>query len=122
MRVINLTPHPLTLCNPDGSVIEQIASAGNARVSQVAGAAATIPGLPVPVVGASTYGAVTGLPAIPEMENEALYVVSLFTAQALRAQDDPRADLVAVPATGPADGAIRDAEGKIVGVTRLVRV
>jgi hypothetical protein len=45
-----------------------------------------------------------------------LYVVG--TMVAARAGD--RGDVVS-PGTGPADGAVRDADGRIVAVTRLVR-
>ena len=120
MAIINLTPHNLTLCAEDGAVIADIPSSGSARVDQTPGALQDT-GLPVPVKGASTYGDVIGLPPIEEMGDDTTYVVSLFTAQALRAVTDPRADRVLVPGTGPADGAIRDG-GRVVGVTCLVRV
>ena len=122
-NVDNRTPHDLTICAEDGTVLKVFPSTGNARVSQTPGSATvvTAPNVNLIIVGASTYGEVTGLPTLADMDPSTLYVVSLFTAQALRAQGDPRAELVVCPATGPADGAIRDG-GKIVGVTRLVRV
>ena len=120
MAIINLTPHNLTLCAEDGAVIADIPSSGSARVEQTQGEAIAVDGIPVPVKTPSTYGAVVGLPPIEEMAGDT-YVVSLFTAQALAAMADPRAALVLVPGTGPADGAIRD-NGRIVGVTCLVQV
>lgn len=93
-----------------------------ARVSQIAGMTAWVEGIPVPVSHPSTYGPIEGLPGLGELEVDTLYVVSLFCAQALREQGDPRANHVVCPATGSADGAIRDRFGRLIGVTKLVLI
>jgi hypothetical protein len=70
----------------------------------------------VPVFGADRPGAVEGL---PEPRPGVVLVVSGFVAAALAGSG--RADVVA-PGTGPADGAVRNAAGHVVAVTRLKAV
>jgi hypothetical protein len=113
VKLINLTPHPITIVVGDQKLV--LAPSGNvARVSQGYRDLGTL-GLGdtnnIPVV-ATTYGDVTGLP--PE-EPGTFYIVSALVAQAAWAAG--RLDVLA-PDTGA--GALRDQEGKIVGVTRLI--
>lgn len=111
MTIRNLTPHAVTLRSaagdtvlpPDGLVV---------RVASTPGADADVPGLPVPVRGAPTWGAVEGLPA-PQAG------VVLIVSGLVLARISGRGDVVA-PGTGPADGAVRDSDGRIVAVTRLI--
>lgn len=120
MRLVNLTPHSITIryTNPDAMVFDQVdytlPSEGIARVATTSVPATDVatPWPGVPVVR-TAYGAIEGL---PEPTPDTAYIVSLIVLAAL---PGPRADVFA-PATGPNDGAIRDARGQIVAVTRLV--
>lgn len=111
MKIKNYTPHPVTLRLFDGSDII-ISSSGSARVDTAPSVLETIAGIPVPVVAPIRFGAVYGL---PEPEEGTIYIVSLLVAQRVQRPD------VFSPATGPNDEAIRDENGRIVAVTRLVR-
>jgi hypothetical protein len=139
MDIVNLTPHPIVLRGPnprrcargecpvdvdvDGSCCCQprtvdttIPASGTiARVQMTEGTLVALPGLPCLVSTGATYGAVEGLPAPAE---GTIYVVSgrVLSALAGSGRDD-----VYGPGTGPTDGAVRDAEARIVAVTRLVR-
>jgi hypothetical protein len=113
VRIINLTPHSIVLRAPSGDETT-IPSSGVARVTSTPGALETISGIPVPVAGTTTFGEVTGLPA---PEEGAWFVVSAIVGAALRGS---RADVLC-PGTGPADGAIRNEQGQVIAVTRLVR-
>lgn len=110
MKLINLTPHPIVLCNIDGTILETIPSSGNARITQMPGEAMNL-GFSVPVMTPNTYGEVLGL---PEPNIDTMYIVSFMLATALK-----RCDLVS-PGTGPNDNVIRDENNKIIGVTRLI--
>ncbi len=112
-RLINLTPHPITIV-VGGNKVEIAPSGQVARVSQEYRDLGTLglkEGVDIPLV-ASTYGDVTGLP--PE-EPGVFYIVSAIVAQAAWAMG--RLDVLA-PDTGA--GAVRDEQGRIVGVTRLL--
>lgn len=110
MRLINLTPHPLTIWSGEAIVINQRPDGPMARCAETrtAADAVTVDGheLPVSVVG---FGEVTGLPA---PQDGVLYVVSRATAEAV----PDRADVV-YP-----DGQVRDEQGRIVGCRGLARV
>lgn len=111
MNLINLTPHPVVLRRGDTDTTVP-PSGIVARVASVPGALMDDAG-PVPVYSAPAWGAVEGVPA-PEAGT--LYIVSALVA----ARCAGRSDVVS-PGTGPADGAVRDDQGRIVAVTRLVR-
>lgn len=111
-KLINLTPHSITLCAPDGALLAEIAPSGQvARVTTTPGALTEVAGVPVPVAQPTAFGAVEGLPAA---QASTFYIVSTLVAQVAK-----RADVLS-PGTAPADGAIRDEAGRIVGVTRLI--
>jgi hypothetical protein len=110
--LVNLTPHAIVLRGPDGDITVP-PSGAVARVASTPGPARVQAGVPVPIADPPRWGAVEGL---PEPSSGVLYVVG--TMVAARAGD--RGDVVS-PGTGPADGAVRDADGRIVAVTRLVR-
>lgn len=112
MKILNLTPHPIVLRTPEGEDIT-LPSAGVARVATLPGNVEHVPGLPVPVASAPAFGAIEGL---PDPEPGTVFIVSGMVAS----RAFGRADVFS-PGTGPADGAIRDAAGRIVAVTRLVR-
>lgn len=113
MKLVNLTPHSITLRTAVGADIT-IPSSGLARVSSTPGTLGEVEGVPVPVMGRTVLGEVVGL---PKREEGVLLVVSAMVGSALAGS---RSDVVC-PGTGPADGAVRDEAGRIVAVTRLVR-
>ena len=114
MNIVNLTPHNIVLQDADG-VRTVIASSGIARVASTSGALETVAGVPVPVAGRATYGAVEGL---PDPVEGTIYVVSAMVLG--RPECQGRDDVVG-PGTGPKDGAIRNEAGNVIAVTRLVR-
>lgn len=114
MTLINLTPHSLNLYTPTG-VVEVPASGQLARVRSTSEVAGEVIGMPV--VRAS-FEPVTGL---PEPRPGTRYLVSTLVLTALRAEGVHRDDLLA-PGTGPNDGAVRNAQGQVMGVTRLVTI
>jgi hypothetical protein len=110
MRIVNLTPHTINIQLPSGDPVE-IPCAGLARVSSQAGSPLSdING--IPRYGAPVWGQVDGL---PDPVLGTIYVVS-----ALVAARSPRGDVYS-PGTGPSDGVIRNDQGQIVAITRLVR-
>lgn len=110
MQAINLTPHVINFYDLDGNLIESIPSSGVARVASKPGTLEDR-GLPVPVAAPTEYGAVEGL---PDPQDGVVYIVSTLVAQAVKRPD------VLSPGTGPSDGAIRDEQGRVAGVTRLI--
>ena len=111
MNFINLTPHTVTIFDIDAKKIE-LPSQGVARVDTTDETLDPIGG--VPVVSSPILGPVTGLP--DPVEGTA-YIVSLMVLQHPDAAG--RHDVFA-PATGPKHAALRDEQGRITGVTRLV--
>ena len=114
MNLVNCTPHAITLRNAEGVDTVLSPSGTVARVTSTPGALESVPGVPVPIAGAQTFGGVEGLPAPVE---GTLLIVSAMVLSALRGT---RSDVVG-PGTGPNDGAVRNDKGHIVAVTRLVR-
>ena len=89
-----------------------VPSSGLARVAQVPATPAPVDGLPVPVVPSPVFGAVDGLP--PPVDGTAYIVSGLVLARCGGRRD------VFAPGTGPGDEPVKDAQGRIVAVTRLV--
>lgn len=108
---INLTPHDIVVrC---GAVDTTIPKSGVvARVIGGTTEAAPIAGIPTSI---DDVGVVEGVP-VPD--GASVFVVSgmVLAHPALHGRTD-----VVAPATGPADGAIRNDKGHIVAVTRLKR-
>jgi hypothetical protein len=73
-------------------------------------------GFPCAIASPTTFGEVTGLPA---PQAGMFFIVSGMVGAALAGRG--RAD-VFVPGTGPNDGALRNEQGHIIAVTRLVQV
>jgi hypothetical protein len=111
MTLVNLTPHAIVLRLPDGTDLTIPPSGQVARVAVAPAAPVVVPGIPVPVLPAPVLGEVTGLPSPADGIG---FIVSGMVAQAASRPD------VFAPATGPGDGAIRNAAGQVVAVTRLV--
>lgn len=113
MELVNLTPHPVVFRTSQGVDVVLPPSGRVARVAtSPTSPASAHEGIPVPVLPYPVYGAIDDLPR-PRAGHR--YIVSLIVL----AQCHGRGDVYA-PGTGPQDGAIRDAEGRIVAVTRLV--
>jgi len=113
VNLINLTPHDLTVYLADGTTLTIPPSGVVARVSQDYTPLGTLNlgNAQVPLV-ATTYGAIQGL---PDPVDGVFYITSALVAQAAWSQG--RKDVLA-PDTGA--GAVRDDQGRIVGVRRLL--
>jgi hypothetical protein len=111
MKFINLTPHTITIYDLHAEKTT-LPSAGVARVETTEETLDTIND--IPIVSAPIPGPVVGL---PEPTDGMAYIVSLMVLQhpAVRGRTD-----VYAPATGPKHAAIRDEQGRIAGVTRLI--
>ena len=110
LRLVNLTPHHITLQTRDGHAVEVPPSGDVARVVQRPGP--LVGDLIVPVYSAPSAGAVEGL---PPQYSDRVYIVSAAVAVHVSGRID-----VVRPGTGPEEGAIRDEAGHIVAVTRLI--
>jgi hypothetical protein len=107
---INLTPHKITVYDSKGEkIITEIPPSGLvARVSTVSRVVGEIAGIPVRRV---EYGEIENL---PDPMPDTYYVVSTVVLIALREKGIRRSDVIS-PDTNP-DSAVRDSEGRIVGV------
>jgi len=110
MRIINLTPHAITVRLESGDRVFE-PSGQVARVAVTATPVGEVDGIPVV---AQAYGEIEDLPA---PEPDTLYLVSAIVLAA--AKEAGRRDVIA-PDTSP-QGAIRDEAGRIVAVRRFVR-
>jgi hypothetical protein len=109
-KLINLTPHEITIISEEGDF--RLTPSGEvARATSTTEVVGEVNGIEVVK---STFGSVTGL---PEPAEDTIYIVSLLVLQALKGQ---RTDVVG-PDTGP-ESAVRDADGRIVGVKRFQRL
>jgi len=121
MRIVNLTPHPVTLVTPEGHQVTVPPSGHVVRAREERETVATVSlevdgqvvTLPVYRV---TYGPPEGLPS-DRPEAGTIYIVSALTAQSLRAH---RPDWAAVSFL-VADP-VRDEEGRIIGARALAQV
>jgi len=111
MKLINLTPHTITLRGADGNDTV-LNSEGRAVLKQTPGQLVEVEGIPVPVSTPATGGEITG---VPDPEEDTIYIVSYPVASFIKRPD------VLSPGTSPQDGAIRDDAGRIIAVTRLIR-
>jgi len=118
LRLVNLTPHAISLADAEGAILATIEPSGTvARVDQASGLDMGQRAAGCPVYSAPAYGPVVGLP--PEAfaaGEEVLYIVSSMVA----VQCQGRRDVVA-PGTGPTDNPLRNEAGQIVAVRRLIR-
>jgi hypothetical protein len=105
MRIVNLTPHALTIEAADGTWHHAIPSDGVARVSETRADAGTVGPFAVTTV---RYGDVTGLP--PETDGVAC-VVSAMVKAALPSRQDLYSP----------GSLVRDASGQPVGCKGLTR-
>lgn len=121
MTLVNLTPHVVVLRGPQGDVTLPPDPRGPARLVGGTSEEIAADGFPVPVTIQSGPTSVVGLPPRsidgPEGAEEEWFLVSRAVLDSALVAE--RSDLLA-PGTGPEDGAVRDPEGRIVAVTRLV--
>lgn len=114
MKLINLTPHEITIYLDGADPLVIPPSGMVARVAQEYVSVGNLDlggGIAVPLV-ATQYGAIQGL---PDPVDGVFYITSALVAQAAWSQG--RKDVLA-PDTGA--GAVRDDQGRIVGVRRLL--
>ncbi len=110
-KLTNLTPHEINIISKEGIELRLPPSGGVARASATSEIVAEVNGIEVVK---PTFGSVTGL---PEPAEDTIYIVSMLVLQALKGQ---RTDVVG-PDTGP-ESAVRDTDGRIVGVKRFQRL
>lgn len=110
MKIVNLTPHAVTLRSPQGEDTTIPPSGTVARTKVIPGAVFNVEGIPVPVAYPDCQGGVEG---IPDPEKGVVYIVSALVGIAIQRPD------VFTLGTGPKDGAIRNEKGHIVAVTLL---
>lgn len=111
MTIVNLMPHSVVLYTAEG--VKTFPPSGS--LARVRGEAVTIAqALGVEVI-ADHFSPVVGL---PDPQPNTIYLVSGRVIYALSVAGDVRSDVLS-PATSPKDGAIRDPNGRVVGVTRL---
>ena len=101
MKLINLTPHDITVEKKDGARVTYPASGQVARVEVEDIIIGSIDGIPV------SKGKVKEVTGIPERQDGVMYIVSLYVLQ-----NSDREDLIS-PDT---NSAIRDDKGKIIAV------
>lgn len=106
MKVVNLTAHSINVILGEQNITYP--SEGLARVKTEEKIIGTVDGIPVVK---TVYTTVEGL---PDMQEDTVYLVSTLVLQALKANGVCRPDCLA-PNTG-LSGAIRDEQGRIIGV------
>ena len=105
-KIVNCTPHAITILSPSLEVLYNIPSACSARVAEAKKEEEPIGDIPVTSI---EYGDVTGM---PELDGDEIVVVSRITAMALRGTGA----VVFFPY-----GEERNEEGRIIGVHGLGR-
>lgn len=106
MNIINLTQHTINVILGEKELAYP--SEGLARVKTEEKTIGTVEGIPIVK---TVYTTVEGL---PDMQEDTVYLVSTLVLQALKANGINRPDCLA-PNTG-ISGAIRDDQGRIIGV------
>lgn len=101
MKIINVTPHTITLCGTE------IKSTGLARCESVVEKIGEVDGIKI---NRRSFGVVTGL---PEPKGDTIYIVSQIVAQAVKGL---RNDCFIV------DETIRNEQGQIVGCNALAQI
>lgn len=107
-KVINLTPHPITV-EIDGRRTTYGIDGRTARLTESRTIGPDGGPLPGPVVR-KRYSSLDGMP--PAVEGE-VYIVSAMCLPHCIGRSD-----VVAPATGPDDGVIRGDDGQIIAITR----
>ena len=109
-KIVNLTPHTVSICNEDGTIVKSFVSEGIARAKQVAEVVGNLDGVELVSM---KFGEPEDLPDYAE---GIYYVVSIITANAAKAVGRRVDDLLIT-----ADP-MRDADGRIIGCKRFALV
>ncbi|MFV1943465.1 hypothetical protein VPH49_21875 [Pseudomonas luteola] len=113
-QMVNLTPHALTFVTSAGAI--NVPPSGQMSRARYEAAHVT------DVAGIPAYRNLLSTPdGLPPPQDGVIYVVSAMVQQALRANGIERHDVFS-PGTGQNDGPVRDPQGRIVAVTRLVQL
>jgi hypothetical protein len=118
VRIINLTPHELNVCDSEGKIILSVPPQKDVAIprvqtySRIVGEI-EVDGVRIPV-RRIVYGDAENIP--PEREGT-IYVVSTLVTLALRERGIMRRDLLS-PDTN-VDSAVRDSSGRVIGVKYL---
>lgn len=107
MKIVNLTPHTVSVVDADNQVIREYPSTGSARISTVSEVIGEIDGISILK---TKFGKIEGL---PDPDGKTTYIVSMPVAQAVSGRDD-----IIAPDTGPTAYRI---DGKIIGVRQFAR-
>lgn len=128
LEILNLTPHKITLVSADGDETTIEPSGTVARVSMKPGKKieclmpdsnlSTLGKIPCDVYDPPTYGEVENLPSFKQGR---ICIVSMFCAQSMNPGIVAIRGDIYYPGTGPADEPIRDEDGRIIAVTRLIK-
>jgi len=114
-KFVNLTPHEIVIRRDDGTDLRVPPSGTVARVETFEEDAPPVDGIPTVT---RQFGRIAGLPPY-DPRADVVYIVSALVLSALDApKDEVRPDVVA-PDTGVT--AVRDADGRIIAVSRFVR-
>jgi len=121
VRIINLTPHELNICDSEGKIILSIPPPKDVPIPRVQVRSEIVgeveaDGVRIPVRRV-VYGDVENIP--PEREGT-IYIVSTLVTLALRERGIIRGDLLS-PDTNM-DSVIRDSSGRVLGVRYLQTV
>lgn len=114
----NATPHAVVLRAADGVDLLILPCGQVARVEMKLGTEETPSDFPCALFGADER---VGIVDLVSPREGVFVIVSAMVADAIVTAGMNRPDVL-VPGTGPKDGAIRDAEGRLVAVTRLKRI
>jgi len=106
-KIVNLTPHTVTILNSDNQIIKEYPSEGFARISTSSQIVGEIDGI---AISKTVMGAIQDL---PEPDGESVFIVSMPVAQACSGRND-----IVAPDTGPTAYRI---DGKIIGVRQFAR-
>lgn len=104
MKLINLTPHAVTIVNGDGAIIATYPSEGEARIAQTNTPCGDLDRVPVCKVA---YGEAIGL---PEPQPDTGYIVSYITIAQIRLSGARTVDDLYYPTE-----MARDEKGRIIG-------
>ena len=109
-KIINLTPHAVSIVDENGAVKASFPSNGVARAEQKVVSAGTLNGIELVSM---QFGQTDGLPAPSE---DIYYIVSLTTANAAKAEGRTTADLLLTSMP------VRDDSGHIIGCRALALI